>query len=266
MRFADPPVVTVSLGASEREIEWACSLARELDLVLVPRGERSLEDLAAASGASAVLVVGKDGLSLFHEGRRYVFHPNMAVLRVDRLRKGVGDRLVAVAGLGAGDRVLDCTCGMAADAVVASFVVGEGGEVRALEASPVLASLVRGGLASYVHPDARLCEAMRRVEVLTADYRDYLAQEDPGSWDVVLFDPMFESTYDASRGIDLVRILGREGLPDREDIERARRVARRCVVVKDRPPGALIRRLGVDVVHRSRKVWYGVAEGTASRS
>ena len=48
----------------------------------------------------------------------------MAVLRVQRLKKHESDHFSAALALKPGMRVLDCTMGLASDAVVASFITG----------------------------------------------------------------------------------------------------------------------------------------------
>ena len=68
---------------------------------------------------------------------------------------------------------------------------------------------------------------------------------------------MFVSTIGAAKGLDLVRMLASGGAPTRDIISEARRVASRCVIVKDRAPGLLVRALDVPVVSRTQRVWYG---------
>ena len=186
-------------------------------------------------------------------------HPNMAKLRILALEQGKHDVLVDALQLKLGDRVLDCTCGLGADAIVASCVVGPAGRVRALEASPLLALLVERGMASCMLDDPPdLVPAMRRVEVCCADFADYLRCEADNAWDVVYFDPMFTETIADSAGLDLVRCLAEAGGPSPADLGEARRVARRRVVMKDRRPGHALARLGFAKVEESRRVCYGV--------
>ena len=175
------------------------------------------------------------------------------------MEQGKHDILVDALQLKLGDRVLDCTCGLGADAIVASCKVGATGRVRALEASPLLALLVERGMACYVIDDPPdLVPAMRRVEVLNADYADYLRREADNAWDVVYFDPMFSETIADAQGLDLVRCLAWVGSPSPADLGEARRVARCRVVMKDRRPGRLLARLGFAKVEESRRVCYGV--------
>ena len=53
-------------------------------------------------------------------------------------------------------RVLDCTMGLASDAVVASFITGRTGTVCAVEASPLLHFVVSEGLQNYQAEDVDL--------------------------------------------------------------------------------------------------------------
>ena len=78
------------------------------------------------------------------------------------------------AGLKEGDFVLDCTLGMGADSIVASYVVGEKGRVVALESEPVIAAIAGHGLQTYRTGRKALNEAMRRVEIVQARLSDLL--------------------------------------------------------------------------------------------
>ena len=150
---------------------------------------------------------------------------------------GKDDSLARAMELTPGESVLDCTCGLGADAILAAHMVGNDGRVCALEASAPLALLVGEGMASYTleHPE-ELTQAMRRIEVRHADFAHALRQAEESTWDVVYFDPMFNETIDAATGLDLVRRLGHSGIPSPADLDQARRVARRRVVMKDRLP------------------------------
>ena len=259
-------ITTVS-RPGPRELANAHCLADETGYRYVPRARRSLSGIAATEALTGLIVVERGNLNLWVAGRCLRYHPNMAKLRILALEQGKHDILVDALQLKLGARVLDCTCGLGADAIVASCKVGATGRVRALEASPLLALLVERGMACYViddPPDFRLSSsrslapAMRRVEVLNADYADYLRREADNAWDVVYFDPMFSETIADAQGLDLVRCLAWVGSPSPADLGEARRVARCRVVMKDRRPGRLLARLGFAKVEESRRVCYGV--------
>ena len=179
--------------------------------------------------------------------------PNAAVLRVVNMLRDRQDAFVNLAQLMPGDHVLDCTCGMGADAIAAA-AVGESGAVRALEASPLLALLAQRGMQRYRHPNhIAVTEAMRRVSVFSGHYQDVLPTCKDNSFDVVYFDPMFDQTVSKSNGLDLVRTFAQSGLHDQADISEAQRVARRCVLMKDQMPGRTLQALGFSLVKKARR-------------
>lgn len=253
-------VVTTTRAPSPAAEASGVALAHRLDRPFVARGHDSLAKLARLHGVVAAVVAADDGIRLVHEGRTYGFHPGMARHRVAALENGRGDRFVEAARLRPGDRVLDCTCGLGADAVVAAHAVGDQGLVHAVEASAILAAVVLSGLRRCEHADAALVRAMRRVTVIHARHERLLGSLADGSWDVVYFDPMFVTTIMAAKGLDLVRLLASPETPDREVIAEAGRVAARGVIVKDRAPGPLLRALGIPVVSRTERICYGRLE------
>ena len=68
------------------------------------------------------------------------------------------------------------------------------------------------------------------------------------------------TTVAGARGLDLVRRLARAGGPTSADLDQARRVARRRVVMKDRLPGPELDRLGFTTIQRGRRVCYGALD------
>ena len=250
-------LVTTPPTPSATTVDAAVAIAGELDCLFRPRGRRSVARLLRDEGHEAALVVGPQEIRLMTDAGSFGFHPNMAALRVLALGQGRGDRMVNAMGLQRGWRVLDCTCGLGADAVVAAHVAGPTGEVCAVEHSAVLAALVGYGMRTYIHKDRSVQDAMRRVRVTAGDSGDLLRAQGDGSWDVVYFDPMFESTIASAKGLDIVRRLGTPSTPSPTTIAEAGRVARQCVVMKDRAPGVRLEQLGIPVVSKAKRVWYG---------
>lgn len=250
-------VVTTVHSPSDAATAAAVALAERLDRPFVTRRHCTIDALLRRHALSAAVVVGSQDIRLVHRGRSYGFHPNMAKPRIASLRAGFGDRFARVASLRAGDAVLDCTCGLGADAIVAAHLIGDTGRVSAVEASRLLAAIVFQGMRHYQHDDPALVEAVRRVAVVAARSDTLLPTLSPRSWDVVYFDPMFDSPLPRTKSLDLVRMIGSDAIPDNRAIEQARRVARRSVVVKDRAPGRLLRALGIPVVSRSKRTWFG---------
>ena len=235
-------VVTTPLHPSSEDSAAAEAGAGRRGLALSPRGVRSLATVARDAGADAVLVLGARHASLWAGGREHAWHAGMAELRLRRMERGeqaTRDGFLEAAALRPGDAVLDATLGLGMDALVAAGAVGPAGRVLGVEASLPLAALVAEGLARDPSP------AARRVEVVRDDSARVLHRLPDRSFDVVVFDPMFRQGRAANVAFDLVRRLGSPAPLASGTLARARRVARRHVVVKDGVPGWDLARLGL---------------------
>lgn len=248
--------VTTRKKPTVTEVRLAEDLAARHDLPLVARVGRSIAHHARETGRPTALVVRADAINLVTGEARLGFHPNMAARRIAG-RGAQGDHYLRVAGIGPGDHVLDCTCGMGADAISAAHAVGDTGRVVALEAAPILADIVATGMAGYAKGSDALITAMRRVEVIAARAREHLATLPSDSFDVVAFDPMFAWPQDGAHGLDLVRAFAVDDVPDAAVLTEARRVARRCMVMADGVPGPRLEALSVPIVSRDRRRWWG---------
>jgi SAM-dependent methyltransferase len=247
--------VTTSLHPSPAEARAARAAAARHGLPFAPRGRASLAELAAAAGAEGLLVLTARHAGLWIEGHEARWAPGMGHLRMRRaLARLAGrpqassdrDPFLEAAGLGPGDAVLDCTLGLGADALVAAAAVGPGGRVVGLEASPALAAWVAEGLARLGD------EPARRVEVRAGEHGAALAALPPRSFDVVAFDPMFRHARAEPGGFDVVRRLADPRPLEPAALLAARRVARRCVIVKDGAPGWDLARLGLTPLPSAR--------------
>lgn len=254
-------IVTTSPKPDDALRETAKRLARFLGARLVPRKKRSIARLMREEGTDTVLVVTAEGPRLYREGveRPFVYHPNTAMIRMRHLLRGDTDPMVELMEIRPGDRVLDCTLGLAADAAVLSLAVGEGGEVVGLESEPLIAAVVAEGLRTYSSGSAAIDAALRRIRVVCADHLDYLRQCADRSFDVVYFDPMFRRPVEASSGIGSLRPFANPAPLSPEAMREARRVARRMVVMKERQGSAEFARLGFAEVHEvGNSVAYGI--------
>ncbi|HEY3396755.1 MAG TPA: class I SAM-dependent methyltransferase [Armatimonadota bacterium] len=210
--------------------------AERLQTEVVPRADLSLPALLASAGATGVLVVGGDRVT-YHEPRRelvYFFHPGMARRRLRNYTAGRGDPMLTAMRLQAGDTVLDCTLGRGTDATLAAHVAGPTGRVVGLEKMPVLAWMTIDGLQHYEIDDRLTREAMRRVEAHCADYAEALPRQETDSFEVVYFDPLFDQPVAGASGMVPLRQLASDEPVTVAALEEARRVARRCVVIKQR--------------------------------
>jgi hypothetical protein len=237
--------VTTPLRPSPAEEADARAAADRHGLPYAPRGRRAAAELLREAGADALLVLSPRAAILVAGGEERRWSPGMGALRAKRLRRAdrddptSRDPFLDAAGLREGDRVLDCTLGLGADALVAAAAVGPAGRVVGLEASPALAAWVAEGLRRSGD------DAASRVEVRAVDHAEALAALPERSFDVVVFDPMFRHARAEPAGFDVVRRLADPRPLSPSTLARARRVARRWVLVKDGAPGWDLARLGL---------------------
>ena len=236
-------VVTVGHKAKPEHFALAREMAAKLKAPFAERGNTSLDALREQYGVSCVMVAKERLVVDTPDGELY-FHPGMAHLRLKNLRRGESDHLLNALGIEEGMRILDCTLGMGADAIVESFGVGETGEVIALEKNPVVAALIGHGLKNAEGEHPTTVAAMRRIHVVCADYLDYLREQPDNSFDAVYFDPMFRHPFTESAGIHPLRFLADPRPVSSEAIREAGRVARHCVVLKESSKSGEFARLG----------------------
>lgn len=160
------------------------ALARELGLPWVPVG--------VATPGRFLLVMDGEKLLLRDQD-----HPREGAVGVDfvegaggyRLRHAGGERLLARA-VGSKDapRVIDATAGLGQDGFL---LAAQGCRVVMLERSPVVAALLRDGLARAArHPET--AAIAHRVTLHAVDSLEHLASLSPEERpDVVYLDPMF---------------------------------------------------------------------------
>lgn len=251
--------VTTGGRTDPETVQRAEYAARQLQLPYIPRMKRSIATLQITYGGDC-LVVGRQRLELYkaHQPDPFFFHPNVAMLRIKRLLKGEEDPLIFAAGIKEGSTVLDCTLGLGADAIVASFVSGENGKVQGVEESPLLAFVVEKGLETWHSGSEAIDRSLRRIKVNTSNHLEVLKSSKDNSFDVVYFDPMFEETITDSNGIKpLTYFASGESLTE-ELIDQARRVAKERVVLKDHFRSDRFARFGFQVlVRKTSKFHFG---------
>ncbi|RFU65458.1 class I SAM-dependent methyltransferase [Peribacillus glennii] len=254
--------VTTAGRADPESIAKARQTAAQLQISYIPRLKRSVTQLQKIYGGDC-LVVGKDRLDLYKEFRQepFFFHPNVAMLRIKRLLKGEEDPYISASGLQSGSTVLDCTLGLGADAVVASFVTGVNGKVCGIEENPLLAYIVKNGLETYHSGTKVIDQVLRRIEVTTSSHLDVLKTCDDNSFDVVYFDPMFEESITESNGIRPLTYFASANDLTEEIIGHAKRVARQRIVLKDHFRSQRFGRFSFQViVRKTSKFHFGYIE------
>jgi 16S rRNA (guanine1516-N2)-methyltransferase len=268
VRLSDPasqPVVavTTALKPSHALREQAIQLAACWHWNMLRRGNTPLPELFAEHPAiERLVVVQSDRLLLVsRDGWELRFHPNMAYLRVGNVLRGGRDWLLEAAQLRQGDTVLDATLGFAAEAIVCAHAVGETGRVDGVEASDSVACVVEDGLQRLETASRLLNDTMRRVRVVAAGHHlEWMRTCADRSYDVVCFDPFFETPLSEEENLSVLRAFGAHLPLTRESIGEAIRIARRRIVVKAPKWSSLFDELGIEerVGSRSGKVSYGI--------
>ena len=262
-----PLAVTTSVRPDPAIEAQARSYAAELSAPFVSRFGLSLADVLAQADANRLLIVGADHLRLRDRatGAEYFFHPNLFQVRAANVLRGAPDHFLEATQLQSGDSILDCTLGFASEASLASLAVGDAGQVIGLESVPELALVTRIGVQNFSLHSQVLTQALRRVQVVTADSAEYLPQCADASVDVVYFDPFFEHRLSGSEvSVSPLFVFGNPAPLQAETVAEARRVARRRVVIKhprDEPLPERIQQWVTETLSsRKRRVVYSVIE------
>lgn len=259
-------IVTTGQKTTLEQVLKAKKVAKTLHAVFVPRENFSIAALRKSCKVETILVVSKQGLVVHTLEGVLFFHLNMAQLRIKNLRMGKIDNMVQAMGLQEGMTVLDCTLGLAADSIVASYIAGEKGSVVGLEVSPILALIAKVGLKQYQTNEPEIQNALRRIEVVQADYNMYLLQMPKNSFDVVYIDPMFRRPIHESVNLQPMRCLADHRAVTLESLLEARRVAKKCVVVKETNHSSEFERLHIETMFGGKysSVSYGVIDASKS--
>lgn len=254
--------VTTARNASGRLYDVAKEWAKELGVPFVLRSRnQTLDELLAANNVEAFIIALVKGAEVYSAAGTFAYHPNMAALRILEMERGAQDNFVNALGLEPGMRVLDGTLGLAADAAVASYVIGETGAVVGLEASRLVHFAVQYGLKTYVTKYPEFNAALRRIttyNMVAEAYLEMLLANNDQGFDVVYFDPMFHHGVKGSLAMDALRPISYEKPLNERTIALALQVAPK-VVIKERSEFRL-REYGCEEFYggKSSRVKFGI--------
>lgn len=223
-------IVTTAYRPTAKTTAEAERIAAELSIPFILRNKRSVETMQTEQ-RSDVIVALKERLELYPLGKAepFFFHPNSAAFRTKRPLEQ--DPLIEVSGLQQGDRFLDCTLGMASDAITVSQWLGPDGTVVGCESNPNIAFIIKEGLQRYSSMP-HLTDAMQRIKVKAADAVEFLKTQEDNSFDVIYMDPMFTEAIKESSNFAPVRNAADMGQLTEEWVAEATRVADKAVVLK----------------------------------
>lgn len=242
------------ITGSHREIEASSEMAEfivDSGFPYYPR-KGSLAHMSQQYGVEGIIVWLPEGPVLYIGNEKFFFHPSMAKTRLSLYRKGgTIDPLVRACQLESEDHFLDCTLGLGADAIVASYFLPQG-RVVGVESSPGIATVVKWGMKCYQSEMSWLREAIQKVEVVNMKHLHYLQSLAEDSFDVVYFDPMFRRPLLHSQPLAPLRLLANPDPLDMVVVQEACRVARKRVILKERHDSGEFERLGFEEMICSR--------------
>lgn len=257
--------ITLSQKASLKERELALAIGKQLDLPFVERDKLSVKALYEKYYFEAALLVEQEGVALLtKEGKKHRFHLSMAQLRLIAIQRGQKDNLLEALGDSVEDSFLDATLGLGSDAVIVSYAYPKVKRIVGVEGMKELAFITNEGFRYYIHKDEKVTKALRRIEVRAMDHLSYLQAQKSESFDVVYFDPMFFNPVEESPQFQALRGVN-WGMPLREEaFKEACRVAKKKVVIKDRPFGATLMNfpLHYRVGGKYSRIAYGIYDKT----
>lgn len=255
--------VIVTTTQSKKGIDSSMQLFLEnIEFEYVPRMKKSLQLLMEEKKADGVIVWETGGPILYIENEKFFFHPSMAKNRIAAYRKkSLEDLMIKACELREGDSFLDCTLGLGADAIVASYF-SKSGRITGLESSTALAYVVKWGMNLYKGQMSWLNEAVHRIEVFNENHINFLTGQQDKAYDIVYFDPMFRKPLLKSKPISPLRRWANKDALSIETINEACRVAQKRVVMKEQRSSGEFERLGFTRIVGSRRnpIAYGVIE------
>lgn len=251
-------IVTTSQSVN-KESDILKEFIKETEIEYVPRNRKSLKALSAEYDAQGIIVWHDQGPVLHMGEEKLFFHPSMAKNRLASYRKyGTEDPLIKACDLKRNDCFLDCTLGMGADSIVASYFTEK--PVLGLEASFPIAVIIKWGMKTYQTSISWLIQPIQKIEVHHRNHYEFLKVMQDDSFDIVYFDPMFRHPLMASQPINPLRAIADHHPVTRESIEEACRVARKKVVLKEQVKSSEFEKLHFQRVINSphNRIGYGV--------
>lgn len=255
--------ITTTRNPSEDLVNKALSIAEELDIPYVRRGNYSVNKIIEISKIENFIFIEKDKIVLKSEGTTFFWHPSTSSFKIKAIKEGLNKPMEEALNLKSGDSILDCTLGLATDSIVFASIVGEDGKVVGLEFNKYIACITKNGLNDYEDVDSDIKRYMNKIDVINISHEEYLLSLPDNSFDVVYFDPMFKSANEKSEAINSFRAFTQQEGLKKETIIEALRVCKNRVVIKERVGSGEFERLGIKKCYGSSKfgaIAYGVIE------
>lgn len=263
MMHITPEAIITTASRQQKELEpLANQLSSQWQLPFIPRGRHSVTYFYTEYGVSNVFVIDHLNNVTWHKkGEESIkYHPGMSIIRIKRLKSGNNDSMIDLLNLQPTDVILDCTLGLASDAIVAQYVAYDG-QVVGLEADRLLAQFTQHGLKHYPEQDEITKQAMLKIKVIHGNYTDFLKSAEDKSFDYVYFDPMFRRSINASETMQVLKTRCCNDPLNLESVEQAIRVARKKVILKETNYSKEFTRVGFKQIFRPNSSFsYGIID------
>ncbi|MBO8140193.1 MAG: class I SAM-dependent methyltransferase [Thermosipho sp. (in: Bacteria)] len=251
-------VVTTSYHPTKEMVELAKKLAKEYNVRYINR--RHLSEKLKKKEIDFYYVVDKDlMLSIKWGNNEFFFHQGIAKIRMENVNHGEKDYLIESIKPSMDSIVYDATCGLASEALLLAYFSKK---VIATEGSVHVYRIVKWGLERYTSNVEWINEAKNKIELIHANYKEYIRKINDNFFESVYCDPMFENPIYQSNSINPLRNFAVYENLNIDDIEEMIRIAKKRVVIKTNIKDSLYKNIKFlfDEEYLSKKsgVVYGV--------
>jgi len=226
----------------------------------IPR--KRLKEFAEKNELDFYYVVERDDrIVIKWKGGEFFFHPSVSILRMRNIRNGQRDYLIEALELEGNEKVLDLTFGLGSEAIlIAAFLPF--GKVVGLEKSIHIYTVVSEGIKNFKTELNWLKNALSRIELIHADFKEFVRKASDETFDIVYCDPMFENPKYESSAMNPLRPFAVYDTVNEDDLKHFIRIAKKKVVLKSCVEDNLFRKIKVDKVIGSKKsgIIYGIIE------
>lgn len=251
-------IVTTSYNANKEIVRLAKNIAEEFNVKYINRNHVS--KYLKSGKIDFYYVVDKKGmLKIKWKDEEFFFHQGIAKIRMENIKHGERDYLIESLKPEKTDVVYDATCGLASDAIlIANFAK----KVVATEGSEHIYRVVKWGLKRYISDEEWINNAMKKIELIHDNYKNFVRSQLDNSFDIVYCDPMFENPIYESNSLNPLRSFAVYEPLSLEDLEYMVRISRKRVVIKTLKKDSLYEKIkkyfSNEFISRKSGIVYGV--------
>ena len=132
--------IAITTAKFDHLAEEAQKLGAYYGINYIARGNKGINKLMNMHDLDNMLVLSAEGLTAYaiNQEEKLRFHPGMAVARLRLANDELKEPLLRAVEPFGGMRILDCTLGLASDAVSLAVHIGEEGRIMGLEETKTL--------------------------------------------------------------------------------------------------------------------------------